>query len=79
MGEVQLIGFGILLTVIMIFLPGGLHQLWTMARRRLSDSDLDGGGAPAADGTAPAPDDGPAAGPRGPAGPRHAAARGARA
>jgi branched-chain amino acid transport system permease protein len=58
-GEVQLIGFGILLTVIMIFLPGGLYQLWTMARRRLSESDLDGGGAPAAEGTAPAPDTGP--------------------
>jgi branched-chain amino acid transport system permease protein len=58
-GEVQLIGFGILLTVIMIFLPGGLYQLWTMARRRLSDSALDGGGAPAAGGTAPAPDTGP--------------------
>ena len=59
-GEVQLIGFGILLTVIMIFLPGGLHQLWTTARRRLSGSDLDGGGAPAPDdGPAPAPDEGP--------------------
>ncbi len=58
-GEVQLIGFGILLTVIMIFLPGGLYQLWTMVRRRLSESDLDRGGAPAADGTAPAPDTGP--------------------
>jgi branched-chain amino acid transport system permease protein len=58
-GEVQLIGFGILLTVIMIFLPGGLYQLWTMVRRRLSESDLDRGGAPAAEGTAPAPDTGP--------------------
>jgi branched-chain amino acid transport system permease protein len=58
-GEVQLIGFGILLTVIMIFLPGGLYQLWTMARRRLSDSALDGGGAPAAGGTAPPPDTDP--------------------
>jgi branched-chain amino acid transport system permease protein len=28
-GEVQLIGFGILLVLIMIFLPGGLHQGWT--------------------------------------------------
>jgi branched-chain amino acid transport system permease protein len=26
-GEVQLLGFGIVLTVVMIFLPGGLHQL----------------------------------------------------
>lgn len=58
-GEVQLIGFGILLTVIMIFLPGGLHQLWTMARRRLSGSDLETGGAPAVDGAAPPPDEGP--------------------
>ncbi|SNS41178.1 amino acid/amide ABC transporter membrane protein 2, HAAT family /amino acid/amide ABC transporter ATP-binding protein 1, HAAT family [Geodermatophilus pulveris] len=58
-GEVQLIGFGILLTVIMIFLPGGLHQLWTTARRRLSGSDLAAGGAPPDGGPAPAPDDGP--------------------
>ncbi|HZG91148.1 MAG TPA: branched-chain amino acid ABC transporter ATP-binding protein/permease [Pseudonocardia sp.] len=27
-GEVQLIGFGIVLTLVMIFLPGGLHQLF---------------------------------------------------
>jgi branched-chain amino acid transport system permease protein len=26
-GEVQLLGFGVVLTVVMIFLPGGLHQL----------------------------------------------------
>jgi branched-chain amino acid transport system permease protein len=60
-GEVQLIGFGILLTTIMIFLPGGLHQLWTTARRRLSGSDLEAGGAPdpAPDGAPPAPDDRP--------------------
>jgi branched-chain amino acid transport system permease protein len=38
-GEVQLIGFGILLTLIMIFLPGGLHQLWTTTRRRLVRAD----------------------------------------
>ncbi|GAB3350455.1 branched-chain amino acid ABC transporter ATP-binding protein/permease [Modestobacter lapidis] len=63
-GEVQLIGFGILLTTIMIFLPGGLHQLWTTARRRLSGSDLEGGGPPAdadatADAVAPPPDESP--------------------
>jgi branched-chain amino acid transport system permease protein len=59
-GEVQLIGFGILLTTIMIFLPGGLHQLWTMVRRRLSGSDLEDGGAPPPAGdAAPAPDEGP--------------------
>lgn len=58
-GEVQLIGFGILLTTIMIFLPGGLHQLWTMARRRGSCAGAEDG-APATDGgPAPAPDDGP--------------------
>ncbi|MCZ2839312.1 branched-chain amino acid ABC transporter ATP-binding protein/permease [Modestobacter sp. VKM Ac-2985] len=45
-GEVQLIGFGILLTTIMIFLPGGLHQLWTGARRRM-----------AGDTSAPVPED----------------------
>jgi branched-chain amino acid transport system permease protein len=27
-GEVQLIGFGVVLTLVMIFLPGGLHQLF---------------------------------------------------
>ncbi|MDP9398195.1 MAG: branched-chain amino acid ABC transporter ATP-binding protein/permease [Actinomycetota bacterium] len=27
-GEVQLIGFGLVLTGLIIFLPGGLHQLW---------------------------------------------------
>ncbi len=57
-GEVQLIGFGILLTAIMIFLPGGLYQLWTMARRRLSASGADGDG-PVPDGSAPPPDEGP--------------------
>jgi branched-chain amino acid transport system permease protein len=29
-GEVQLIGFGIALTLIMIFLPGGLHQAFQL-------------------------------------------------
>ncbi|MBW0097801.1 branched-chain amino acid ABC transporter ATP-binding protein/permease, partial [Pseudonocardia sp. KRD-184] len=29
-GEVQLIGFGLVLTLVMIFLPGGLHQLFRM-------------------------------------------------
>jgi len=34
-GEVQLIGFGIVLTAIMIFLPGGLHQAFGGLGRRL--------------------------------------------
>jgi branched-chain amino acid transport system permease protein len=46
-GEVQLIGFGILLTAIMIFLPGGLHQLWTGARQRFAKRGDDAGGGPA--------------------------------
>ncbi|MCO1660183.1 branched-chain amino acid ABC transporter ATP-binding protein/permease [Pseudonocardia humida] len=33
-GEVQLIGFGIVLTLVMIFLPGGLHQLFRTLTRR---------------------------------------------
>jgi branched-chain amino acid transport system permease protein len=33
-GEVQLIGFGLVLVVIVIFLPGGLHQLWQMIAAR---------------------------------------------
>ena len=33
-GEVELIGFGLVLTAVMIFLPGGLHQAWrTLVRR----------------------------------------------
>ena len=34
-GEVQLVGFGIVLTLVMMFLPGGLHQLFrTLVGRR---------------------------------------------
>jgi branched-chain amino acid transport system permease protein len=33
-GEVQLIGFGLMLTLAMIFLPGGLHQLFRMVTDR---------------------------------------------
>jgi branched-chain amino acid transport system permease protein len=43
-GEVQLIGFGVLLTLIMIFLPGGLHQLWTSFRRRAASRRSPSGG-----------------------------------
>jgi branched-chain amino acid transport system permease protein len=58
-GEVQLIGFGILLTAIMIFLPGGLHQLWTIVRRRLADRSEPDADPPAAEAQAPPPDQGP--------------------
>lgn len=34
-GEVQLIGFGIVLVVIVVFLPGGLHQAWRAVVSRL--------------------------------------------
>jgi branched-chain amino acid transport system permease protein len=39
-GEVQLIGFGLVLTAVMIFLPGGLHQLWAIVtgRRRTASA-----------------------------------------
>ena len=57
-GEVQLIGFGVLLTVVMIFLPGGLYQLWTMARRRLAARATPGDEPPGAEAKAP-PDEGP--------------------
>ena len=35
-GEVQLIGFGVVLTAVIIFVPGGIHQVWrrTLARLR---------------------------------------------
>jgi branched-chain amino acid transport system permease protein len=57
-GEVQLIGFGILLTAIMIFLPGGLHQLWTMVRRRLAARSGPGDGPSGVAAKAP-PDESP--------------------
>ena len=34
-GEVQLIGFGIVLVLLMIFMPGGLHQAWLLVTARL--------------------------------------------
>jgi len=33
-GEIQLIGFGVVLVLLIILLPGGLAQLWQMATRR---------------------------------------------
>ncbi|CAN5354335.1 branched-chain amino acid ABC transporter ATP-binding protein/permease [soil metagenome] len=48
-GEVQLIGFGVTLTLVMIFLPGGLHQAFTAVRTQLP-------GRPGADRTAPVGD-----------------------
>jgi branched-chain amino acid transport system permease protein len=33
-GEVQLLGFGVVLVLLVILLPGGLHQAWTAAARR---------------------------------------------
>ena len=50
-GEVQLIGFGVVLTAIMIFLPGGLYQLARLALRRRPrhpQEGADGPDAPAA-------------------------------
>ncbi|HEX6336588.1 MAG TPA: branched-chain amino acid ABC transporter ATP-binding protein/permease [Jiangellaceae bacterium] len=37
-GEVQLIGFGVVLVLLVILLPGGLAQLWTMVTARLRGS-----------------------------------------
>ena len=58
-GEVQLIGFGIALTLIMIFLPGGLHQAFQLLVRRLRRTSSDQ--EPSAGEQAPARqvDDGP--------------------
>ncbi|MDN5762212.1 MAG: branched-chain amino acid ABC transporter ATP-binding protein/permease [Microlunatus sp.] len=36
-GEVQLLGFGIVLVLLIILLPGGLAQLWGMAKSHLHD------------------------------------------
>jgi branched-chain amino acid transport system permease protein len=33
-GEVQLLGFGLVLVLLVVLLPGGLAQLWTRVRRR---------------------------------------------
>jgi branched-chain amino acid transport system permease protein len=69
-GEVQLIGFGVVLTAVMIFLPGGLHQAWQSVGRRLGrraptgppraavDGD-DGTDDGMDDGTAPRDDEAP--------------------
>jgi branched-chain amino acid transport system permease protein len=56
-GEVQLIGFGIALTLIMIFLPGGLHQAFQLAVRRLRGGSHVGEGS--GSGPARQVDDGP--------------------
>ena len=45
-GEVQLIGFGVVLTAVVIFLPGGLHQAWQAVGRRLSSRRPGGGQEP---------------------------------
>lgn len=45
-GEVQLIGFGTVLTLIMIFLPGGLHQLVQRVGRRDPGRSRGRGSAP---------------------------------
>ncbi|QVQ53733.1 branched-chain amino acid ABC transporter ATP-binding protein/permease [Spiractinospora alimapuensis] len=62
-GEVQLIGFGIVLTLVMIFLPGGLHQAWQSGigwlRSRRSGGEGSGGAARAL--PASAADDGESA------------------
>ncbi|MDQ4084308.1 MAG: ATP-binding cassette domain-containing protein, partial [Actinomycetota bacterium] len=34
-GEVELLGFGLVLVLLVILLPGGLHQAWTSVRGRL--------------------------------------------
>ncbi len=46
-GEVQLIGFGVVLTLTLIFLPGGLHQLFrTVTGRRRAPDDTGTTGPP---------------------------------
>ena len=57
-GEVQLIGFGIALTLIMIFLPGGLHQAFRLLVGRIR-SDRSSRSGPADDEPARQVDDGP--------------------
>jgi branched-chain amino acid transport system permease protein len=42
-GEVQLLGFGVVLVLLVILLPGGLHQAWTAAARRWRDRRHDPG------------------------------------
>ena len=45
-GEVELIGFGIALTAVVIFLPGGIHQAWgaVVSRLRRQDRSAASGG-----------------------------------
>ncbi len=57
-GEVQLIGFGIALTLIMIFLPGGLHQAFQLVVRRVRGGSS-GGRGPEPEAPARQVDDGP--------------------
>jgi branched-chain amino acid transport system permease protein len=38
-GEVQLLGFGVVLVLLVILLPGGLHQAWTAAAHWWRDRD----------------------------------------
>ncbi len=42
-GEVQLVGFGVVLTVVMIFLPGGLHQLFRALSARRAPAPVAAG------------------------------------
>lgn len=52
-GEVQLIGFGVVLTAVVIFVPGGIYQLWRRTLARFRRPQV-GGEAPE-----PEPDDSP--------------------
>ena len=51
-GEVQLLGFGVVLVLVVILVPGGLAQLWSMLVRRVrgtrEDPGVDEGAAPPA-------------------------------
>ncbi|HMT32621.1 MAG TPA: branched-chain amino acid ABC transporter ATP-binding protein/permease [Dermatophilaceae bacterium] len=38
-GEVQLIGFGVILVLVIILMPGGLAQLWSRVRAKLTKPD----------------------------------------
>lgn len=38
-GEVQLIGFGVILVLVIILLPGGLAELWQRVKRQLTPND----------------------------------------
>lgn len=58
-GEVQLLGFGLVLVLLVILLPGGLHQgwVWLLSRLRRRAAEAPDDVADAA--SVPAPDDGP--------------------